>query len=103
MTDADRLRQHELHGHTAKNSLHDDGNQRHEAKVSHPPAILDTPKPHGHDDCKETHQGGDHAVAVFIKHAALHLRHDFTIRQRPVRNRKSRLITGYRCACSYKE
>ena len=79
--------QQHQHGDPTQYALHADGNERGNRENAHPLAAIHAEDPDERNDGEQADRGRDHAVAVFIKDAAFHLRHQFSVGKRPVRDR----------------
>ena len=68
--------------------------ERDPAETAQPAAALGAHQPDRQADREKADGGGHHAVAVLIKDAALHGRHQLAIGERPIGHREARVITG---------
>ena len=60
-------------------------------------------KPDQRNDREKPHGCRDHAVAVLIEDSAFHWRHQFAVRERPVRHRKAGIAAGHQAARDHQQ
>lgn len=76
--------------------MRDHGRERCQTQKLQPAAFFNSPGPNGENDSEESDEFRDHAMAMFVLHAAHHARHlvEGTEGGRPVGNGQAGVIAG---------